>query len=225
MNDLIEQFTNATYSLVSAAAEAGKIALFAFPPTVAAAYLVALAVRAFSKKRRKASGAAAPLAAALLSAWLSFALALRERPGFISFGLFGFAACFVCSAFAALFPQKKQLSVKDKRLIGALLEKTEDPDDLSRRDFDAPPRRAERLFPQGEFPAPETEPNPGAVKAMIARLRKEPLTVDEADELDKAEMDAERFALRPPMPHERMAFSDRLLRIIKMTSKYGSEQK
>ena len=100
----------------------------------------------------------------------------------------------------------------DKRLIGRL---------------SAPKGEAEGNIRRIEFlnfepsKSGDIEPNLNEIKAIIDKLRREEITSYEEDELDKTEMDMEKFSTRSPTPFERRVFSDRLLKIVKMMSKYN----
>ena len=63
--------------------------------------------------------------------------------------------------------------------------------------------------------------NPSEIKNYIGKLREKDLSADEEDELDKTEMDLEKYSYRAASPLERKVFSERLEKLLKMISKYG----
>ena len=129
------------------------------------------------------------------------------------FSLSTFAVCFaLCGGLTAQSEMKIRLTMKEKRLIGRL---------------SAPKGEAEGNIRRIEFlnfepsKSGDIEPNLNEIKAIIDKLRREEITSYEEDELDKTEMDMEKFSTRSPTPFERRVFSDRLLKIVKMMSKYN----
>ena len=133
---------------------------------------------------------------------------------FLWLSMLAFALSFaLCGVLTFQSDVKIRLTMREKRLIGK----------LSAKNCDSSAgiiRRVEFVENEGEKKR-DIEPNLNEIASIIGKLRREELTPYEEDELDKTEMDIEKFSVRPPTPFERRILSDRLLKIVKMTSKYN----
>lgn len=131
----------------------------------------------------------------------------------LSVSMLVFAVCFaLCGALIAQSELKIRLTLREKRLIGRLSSPKGEAEGNIRRIEFLGSKQDENL---------NIEPNFNEIIAIINKLRREEITTSEEDELDKTEMDMEKFSSRSPTPFERRVFSDRLLKIVKMMSKYN----
>ena len=209
----MENFTSyATILAVSFAEIFGSYFCF-LPLVLLLALVVALALAVSSKNFRYADK---NLLHALTSffAFFHFAVATAASSSKTEFfvSLVIFALCFaVITTLTALSEIKIRLSAREKRLIDRLS------GDLQ---IYNPQRRIEFLNGENSDEGENIEPNFNEIKKITAALRKKDITQAEEDELDKTEMDMEKFSLRKIQPYERKIFSERLLKIVKMTAKY-----
>lgn len=195
------------------------IVFYAAPLAMTAIFSVFLIICIFSKRFRYANKQfCLTINLILFTLWLAvYAVLFSETKSaqFTFVSLLVFALNFALADILRLLSQEKvKLTMRDKRLIGKLSEKYT---------YDKPRggtiKRVEYIMPN-QYDNNGIEPNFNEIQNIIDKLRREEITPSEEDELDKAEMDMQKFASREPLPFERQAFSDRLLKIVKMMSKY-----
>ncbi len=63
--------------------------------------------------------------------------------------------------------------------------------------------------------------NPSEIKKYIARVRERSPEIEDEDDLDKLEIDLDRFSGRDMTDSERMILTDRISRLIKLMTKYA----
>lgn len=181
------------------------------PLLLLVAHLVAFALALQSKTFRYADKSVFNAITSAL-AFFHFAIGVvafkKTAEFFVSLILFGL--CYAAQAvISALSEIKIRLSAREKRLIGRLSEPKEI---LS--------THGKIEFLNGTEISDDIEPNFNEIKKITAALKEKELTPQEEDEIDKAEMDMEKYSTRAIQPFERKIFSERLLKIVKMTSKY-----
>ena len=189
---------------------------FLLPAFLEGILLLAVLISAVFKKFRYADKKL------FLSFTLSFAFSYLavfinayETPSYRLFlTLLEFSLCFfTCGVLIWQSELKIKLTNREKRLIGRLYQ-------VGGKSCGGNVRRIEYLSePFAEETTPE--PNLNEIASLIKKLRREDLSTFEEDELDKTETDIQKFAVRPPSAYERKIFSERLLKILKMTSKYN----
>lgn len=190
---------------------------YLLPAVWFAVLLIVLTIGALNKKFRYADKKFfSPLTSSLTVFYFAFAVNSSDliRKDYLCFSMLIISACFISCFLLSLQSELKiRLSAKEKRLIGRL-------SFANGSDASGNIRRIE-FFGKSEKTAENVEPNFNEITAVIDKLRREELTPYEEDELDKTEMDIEKFSRTSPSPFERKILSDRLMKIIKMTSKYN----
>ena len=191
---------------------------YAVPAFLGITLLALLVIGIFSRKvRYMQKDAASIFTAAILTLWTACRLILCEKADSLytvwSVALFG--TDFLLAEILRLQSNAKvRLSAKEKRLIGRLSARH-----LGGDNAGGTIKRVEFLNEKNS-PDDKIEPNFNEIKRIIVKLRKEELSQTEEDELDKTEMDMEKFSSRVPTPFERKILSERLMKIVKMMAKY-----
>ncbi len=191
-----------------------KLGLFIFPLALCAVYLVLLLVCLFSKKARF-SDKTFSLYLCLLSVCL-YPFAEIKRLDKNWFFLFAAASIFLSGLLYLTSKGKSRLTAREKRLIGRLSANIGADD---RRPSAI--KRTEYLRPDDAFSSSEEiDPNLSGIKKAIISLKRRELSEQEKKEIEKIEIDVEKFSFRKPTPYERAIFSDEMMKIVKLCSKY-----
>ncbi len=219
-NRVMEKFLNYLTYTISKNVSEYSFYFHLTPLVMTLALCLFLIIGIFSKKfRYKEKQFCFSLNAILLAVFFAFYVAIygeMRNIGLTFLSLTVFALNFLLAEVLRIVSkQKVRLTLRDKRLIGRLTAEYK-----YNKPYEQTLKRIERITPIKEENA-AIEPNLGEIKKLIDALRLKEITPSEEDELDKAEMDIEKFSVREPLPFERQVFSDRLLKIVKMISKYN----
>ncbi|MBR1867967.1 MAG: hypothetical protein IJ800_05250 [Clostridia bacterium] len=195
--------------------EAVKAGAFVFPLFLFSVYLLLLLVCLFSKKIKYADKSFA-FYLCLFSLCLS---PIADTNGLIGsyYPVMVILPLVLSFVLQLQSKGKGRLTNKEKRLIGKLSAKTEFED---RRPSTV--KRVEFIRPlSDEKPQNDgVDPNLSGVKKAINALKRRDLSDKELKEIENVEIDVEKYSVREPSPYERAVFSDEIMKIIKLCSKY-----
>ena len=200
-------------------------------PTAVALFAAVLAIINLTSKKFTVAGKATiyQIQLCVAALWITFIIpsALKLPPyrfaEQLMLSAFSWALSFMFSALLSVKKrERKGLTKRDKRLIARLTAKDVLPDVYELMKEKSEPAYVRRVEFVGKTDDDNSaEPDLNGVKRIIGALRRHELTREEEDELDKTEMDIDKFSSRTPTPYERQSFNSRLLKIVKLMSKYS----